>query len=877
MRNFRTPIWRIGILFCFSLFCSSFQAEEKKPLKIQLQELEKKYSVHFVYDAALPVWNTPVDAAPADLSLERALHSLLSASGLSWKRDGDYILLVRTERRITWSGYVYAPDGETLMNATVRDMYSDASTMTNARGYYSIELPAGSNRVRFSFTGFQPVEQEVRADADLRLDIVLKEQDALREIVVTEDRNHALNTTQTGKVSLTGAELNRGFSMMSSPDLVKSLQLQAGVHPGAELTSGLFVHGGGADENLFLLDGTPVYQVGHLGGLFSAFNTDAVKQVDFYKSGFPARYGGRLSSVTDIRTRDGDFQQFHGSFSVGLLDGRLQLEGPLVKDRTAFHLAMRRSWADLFTAPVFALYNLTHKDEVLNGRYAFQDVNAKITHRFSERSKADIAFYMGDDLMKYHNDYQIIDPYGVNDGNCVEEEKKNFRMRWGNISLAAGWDYIFSPRFYSRFSMVYARNTSNYRFTHEETERKEGKEQYRSYEQEQNRSVIDDAGYRMEFDFLPNNRHHLRFGSNYLMHWFRPQNMKTYSEEHALGAPSDTLSGGSRYFDRVHELSFYGEDEIELSRRFRMNLGVHYTAFGAARSIRHSVEPRLSLLYRVSDTHSLKASYTEMSQFVHLLSNTYLSLPLDFWVPATRKVRPMRSRQVSLGVYGRLPGLLSYTLEGYYKTMNHLLDYNGGSELIPNASHWDERITEGRGRAYGMDLSVDYVRERLSLSAQYTLSWSERQFDAYGPHWFYDRFDHRHILQLQGRYRFRKMDLYAAWMYRSGDRMTLPVQRVSNPWLPDAGQSPVLGGETQVAEYPNNIKLPNYHRLDVGMNFYHRTKRGFERIWNVSVYNAYCRLNPLYTEVVQQKDGSYKGRSVGYIPLIPSFSYTLKF
>lgn len=209
--NLHTLLLRVFTLLCFSCFALYLPAEENKKLGILLQEVEKKYSVHFVYDAALASWEAPSVSLSDGQSLDRVLQTLLSGSGISWKKDGDYILLVRDERRITWSGYVYAPDGETLMNATVRDMRSDTSTMTNARGYYSIQLPAGSNRVRFSFIGFQSVEQEVRADADLRLDIVLKEQDALREIVVTEDRNHALNTTQTGKVSLTGAELNRGF------------------------------------------------------------------------------------------------------------------------------------------------------------------------------------------------------------------------------------------------------------------------------------------------------------------------------------------------------------------------------------------------------------------------------------------------------------------------------------------------------------------------------------------------------------------------------------------------------------------------------------------------------------------------------------------
>lgn len=870
---------RIAVLV--SVFCvlPIFAEERRINLRQAMLDIERQYNVHFVYNAALLVEDRIIVQMPDSWSLKKKLDFMFAGTGIVWQSEQEYIMLIKTETvaKYVLSGYVYTPEGETLMNVTVHDLSGDAVTVTNAQGFYSLSLTHSPVRVQFSFVGFQPQTVSLDLNSDRRMDIVLQDGKILDEVTVLEDRNAQINTTQTGKISLNQDDLSNGAILLSSPDLVKTLQRFSGVHPGVELSSGFYVHGGNGDENLFLLDGTPVYQGGHLGGLFSAFNTDVIKQADFYKSGFPARYGGRLSSVTDLRTKDGDMQHYRGTFSIGLLEGRFVLGGPLIKGRTSFNFGMRRSWADVFTAPFFGLYNLAHRDEPLNGRYAFEDVHAKVTHRFTERSKADVSFYMGHDLLKYNDRICIQDPYGTGHLNHFEVNERNFKMRWGNINTAINWDYIFSPELYGRFTLFYARNKSMYHFRSEENETREYKQIDYQYIQELNDSYIDETGYRMEFDYRPNNVHHVRFGSNYSYHCFRPQNTSDYSVRLGEGELLDTLAAQGKYQDQVHDFSLYAEDEIDLLRNFRMNVGLHYTVFGKETHFRQALEPRLAFLYRVHDKHSFKVSYTHMSQFVHQLSNSYLNLPLDFWIPATERIKPMVSRQIAVGFYGIWGRNVNYSCEGYYKTMAHLLDYRGGIGIVPSVSKWDERVSEGNGRAYGLDFSLNYHKKDFSVDGQYTLSWSKRQFDDYGPVWFYDRFDHRHLLQLHGLYRFKNMELYVAWIYRSGDRMTLPTQRVNCPWLPDVDLPQLGPEEIQVAEYPNNIKLPDYHRMDIGLNFNHTTKRGFQRIWNVSFYNVYCRLNPLFTEIVQQKDGSYKGHSKGYIPIIPSFSYTLKF
>ena len=387
----------IAIILCVSLGAKAQQ--DSTEMKKAIDAMQKMYSVHFVYDSSLANIK-PKGIFQRSSSLPENLKRIFSGTGIRWEIQGEYVLLFR-QNNYTFSGHICEDKGETLINVTIFDLNTQTGTLSNEQGFFSITLPEGKHKLRFSYIGYQDVVKEVDLTSNYNGVIYLKESNtSLKEVVVVADLNASLRTTQTGKVSLTSEQLNTEFSLLSSPDLVKTLQNIPGVASGTELLSGMYVHGGKNDENLFLLDGTPLYQINHLGGLFSAFNTDIIKNVDFYKSGFPARYGGRLSSVVDVRTKEGNMKEFHGTFSLGLLDGRVQFEGPIIKDKTSFNIAMRRSWADLFTAPAFFLLNRSNPDDKKNVRYAFHDINGKITHRFSDNNKLSLSVYSGNDLLK---------------------------------------------------------------------------------------------------------------------------------------------------------------------------------------------------------------------------------------------------------------------------------------------------------------------------------------------------------------------------------------------------------------------------------------------------------------------------------------------
>ena len=613
-------------LFCV---CVSIKAQQQNmtEMKKAIDLMQRMYDITFVYDSSL-VTAKPQAFPSAGNSLKENLERIFGGTDIKWEIRDEYVLLFRPNN-YTFSGYVCEDSGETLINVTVLDLNTLKGTLSNEHGFFSITLPEGKHKFRFSYIGYQDVVKEVDLSSNYNGVIYLKESStSLKEVVVVADMNAPLRTTQTGKVFLTSEQLNTEFSLLSSPDLVKTLQNLPGVASGTELLSGMYVHGGKNDENLFLLDGTPLYQINHLGGLFSAFNTDIIKNVDFYKSGFPARYSGRLSSVVDVRTKEGSMKEFHGTFSLGLLDGRVQFEGPIIKDKTSFNIAIRRSWADLFTAPVFFLLNRSNPDDKKNVRYAFYDINGKITHHFSDNNKLSLSVYSGNDLLKAKAQ-QVFDK--------GEHYDSDFKAKWGNLTTALTWNCQITPKLSGSFTGAYSRNISMYDYVEVSRFFSDGEQTSMTGVERSNHSTIDDMGYRMEFDYRPGTNHHIRFGSNYLHHIYHPQNTASRNQ-----TDRDTLSAESASSYKGNEVAFYAEDEMRLSSKAKLNTGLHYTLYQTDGKIYHSLEPRLAMSYQCSKKATMKVSYTEMSQFAHQLSNTYLNLPTDSWVPSTRKVRPMR-------------------------------------------------------------------------------------------------------------------------------------------------------------------------------------------------------------------------------------------
>ena len=858
------------ILFACAYLPLSAQTKTASTLREQMELVQRLHHVNFVYDSSLDLDIIYQGRPLLSLDLETGLQQLFGTTDIKWEVRNKYVLL-KKRGKFTISGYILQKNGEPLINATIRDVESKAGTLSNEYGFFSLTLLEGKHTLWVTYIGFGEKMETIDLNKNTMLKVYLVEDYSLDEVLVVGDLNSPINTTQTGKVSFNAHDLRTGYALFSSPDVIKTLQSLPGVASGTEMLSGLYVHGGNNDENLFLLDGTPLYQISHLGGLFSIFNTDIIKNIDFYKSGFPARYGGRLSSVVDVRTNDGDMREYHGTFSIGLLDGRIQYEGPIIKNRTSFNIAIRRSWLEAFSVPVLYFRNKSDKDDKLTGKYAFYDINAKLTHYFSDISKVYISFYTGNDMLKINND-QTFKDYAEDSDEELYATK--FNLQWGNATTAVHWNYRLSPKLFANVTGVYSRSRSSFNYEKEDQFLNEGEVIRLAYVKRYNRSVIDDAGYRMEFDYRPGASQHIRMGSNYLFHVFHPQS-RILNEYSGNEVQADTIWHSSYHFYRGHEFTLFAEDDIALGQKWRFNIGMHYTLFKVSDKTYHSIEPRVAIRYRLNEHTAIKVAYTEMNQFMHLLSSSYLNFPTDYWVPSTGNIRPMRSRQYAAGLYMRLLCHINLSVEGFYKTMHHLLEYDGRNQLAPTVENWESDVIQGKGKAYGVELALSRQVLRTSASFSYTLSWSKRKFNDIYQDWYPNKFDNRHNINISVRHQFTpRIEGYAAWNYHSGNKITVPSQYIDSPSLPGiTGKEP---GQW-VYEEPNNATLPAYHRLDLGVNFRKVTKRGFERIWNISIYNAYCRMNVLYAEVEDLSASKFTSKATGVFPIIPSFSYTLKF
>ena len=707
--------------------------------------------------------------------------------------------------------------------------------------------------------------------------IFIEEQhDTINESIITALTSKELNTTQTGFQKLEKIVFERGYAMFSSPDVIKTIQQLPGVATGTELLSGMYVRGGDGSDNLYLLDGVPLYQVSHLGGIFSSFNTDVLESLDFYKSGFPARYGGRMSSVVDVKTKDGDFKDYHGLFSIGLLDGRFQFEGPIIKDKTSFNIGLRRSWMDVLSVPV--TYILSDIEDVkIRLRYAFWDLNANVTHKFTEDNRLSLRLYGGRDKAKFGQSRDHKYHEDVNDltGSMYDFE---WGLGWGNFVSSLNWDYRFDPdhevsakAYFSRYGSLFSM------YDYYEYRGSDGKINDYSVSDSRNGSNTSDLGLKVDLSYRPDANHHIRYGGTLQYHFYKPEhNILNYVEYESVATRDEKKQYSTQA--KSFEPAVYVEDEMTLTDWFTANVGLRYSAILTDNKAYHNLQPRAALRFGLGDYTSIKVSYSEMVQNNHLVSSNYLSLPTNFWMPSTDKIAPSKSKQLSAGVYFNLPHNIKFNIEGYGKTMDNLLEFRGQWGIYPPIHLWEESLVAGKGRSWGLESELSWADEKTSLTAYYTLSYSQRLFEDFYQFWYKDRNDNRHKLTLTGTRRLgKKCEVYASWNYHSGGWMTSESQAI---WEGEIGKWP----ETFYS-YPNNLQIPDYHRLDVGFNFHKTTKRGNESIWNLSVYNAYCRINPIVAFVTESYNFTeenlsgfnFTGQAFGFIPIIPSFSYTLKF
>lgn len=786
-------------------------------------------------------------------------------------------------QKVTVSGFVTdAGSGERMIDATVYEKASFAGTTTNNYGFYSLPLRRGGSVIIVSYLGYDPITVELNLTRDtvMNFSLVMSSSEIGAVTITASGRQSKIESPQMSMIDIPVEKFLKLPVIFGEADVLKVIQLLPGVQSGTEGSTGIYVRGGGPDQNLFLLDGVPVYNASHLFGFMSVFNPDAVKSVQLYKGGFPARYGERLSSVVDIRMKEGNQKEFHGNFAIGLISSKLSLEGPIIKDKTSYIISARRTYYDVLAQPFILALN-EDKDSRTTGGYYFYDLNAKINHRFTDRSRLYLSSYLGRDRAFTRNRSK---PDFYDENNDRYEFKDSYGLGWGNIITSLRWNYLITNKLFSNTTLTYSKYDFDVTIessTENLTTRAKEVDYFRYF------SGIGDVGAKIDFDYYPSTSHSVKFGAGYTWHNFKPgvTTFRYYPMYEDVGI--DTTFGDVKI--RASEFIAYGEDNFDITPRIKMNAGIRLSLFNVQDTSYFVFQPRVSLRYLATDDLSFKVSYSKMAQFVHLLTTSAISLPTDLWLPVTRRFEPPISHQVAIGSSFRLPGDLEMTIEAFYKTMDNLIEYKEGAFFGGTGAGWEAKVEKGRGWAYGAEFLIEKNFGKLTGWVGYTLSWTERQFENLNfGNVFPAKYDRRHDISVALTHTFsEKVDAGLVWVYGTGNAATLGI----NEYPPED----FMDGDyyySNITEYPgrNNYRTPSYHRLDLGVNLHKQKKHGI-RTWSFSVYNAYSRHNPFFiywsTEYYSEPDPDNPGEMIYYtkpvlkkvsiFPIIPSVSYSFKF
>jgi len=786
----------------------------------------------------------------------------------------------------TVSGYITDEStGETLIGAgaLVRSgAKSGTGAVTNVYGYYTLTIPRGDVSLQFSYVGFTDETRSFRLRSDTTINITLTPSSVLKESMVVAQKDAGIQSTYLGAMDVPLAHIRNTPVLLGEADVLKALQMMPGVQGGNEGFTGLYVRGGGPDENLILLDGVPIYNVDHMLGLFSIFQPEAVKKVTLYKGSFPARYGGRVSSIVDIRTNDGNLKETHGSVSIGVVSDKFHLEGPIIKDKLSYSISAR----GMHTALWDPFIRLALKNQNVYGNYFFYDLTGKLSWRLSDKDRFFLGAYSGRDRLGVKEEDEGEYKLGIDEDAVTYHsfDRAKVGLSWGNDVVSLRWNHIFSQKLFANTTVAFNKYRMNMSsLSTEETRKADMTERY-EYDIKYNSGIRDWSG-KLDFDYVPTPQHLIKFGAEYVFHTFIPETVSLitatmeYGEE-PVNSKMD-LSNTDSYTG--HDFSVYAEDDFSIGDHLTVNPGIHATLFSTDGKNYFSVQPRVSAKLSFDPGISLKAGYARMAQYVHLLSSAQISLPIDLWVPITKNIRPVTSDQFSAGIY--YDGLKGweFSIEGYLKYMNNILEYKDASIVIATSGNWEEKVEMGQGRARGIEFFAQKTSGKATGWVAYTLAKSDRRFPDGSINlgeWFPYKYDRRHNINICLNYEISKhFDLNATWSYMSGIATTLPLQKTS-VLTPE--------GASYTADYVvnrNNYRLPSSHRLNVGMNF-HRSKKHGESIWNLSVYNVYNRMNPNfvflgYDTRKNESTGQYETVLVmdkyTILPIIPSISYTRKF
>jgi len=865
-----------------------------------LISLSVESEINIAFSNSILPSNFQISITAKEEPFKTVLKEILLGTNLSFKMVANQVILFRDNTQkvqsISINGYIEDADtGEKLVGANIYNPNNAYGTDSNEYGYFNFYGVPNMDSIFISYLGYET--QKFLATKDYSQNLVIRLQPSFFETVVVTANDQTedfLKRPKSGVDRLDLSRLQNVISIGGEPDIFQAAYQLGGINTGADGVGGLHVRGGNLDQNLILLDGAPIYRPEHAIGILSVFNSDALRSAKIYKGNFPSKFGGRLSSVLDIQTKEGNNQEYSGKVRVGLLTAKASLEGPIIKDKASFFVSYRRSLTDLYIPQITEI--IAARDSVTgSSNYLFYDLNAKANIQLTKSDRIYFSYYEGrDDFINSNIQPTFRDSFSIIDGNTLTgtfRESNQEELSWGNRMASIRWNHIFGDRIFANTTAYY----TNYDFFSSEEFRSEGV--YDDIERNdlifiegQFTSRVNDQAIRTDIEFLQSDRLNFKFGGGLIRHQLSPGSSQSVAN--LVDIPTfdlDSLDASLRDSLELFEIetteSFaYYETGISLNRQLYLTLGLHARHWRVKENAGENIDdyqhtsilPRISLDFQLNDVISFSASYLEMVQHMHLLTKADIGLPGDIWVPATENVAPESAIHAQFGTQIDLKKGWSFSATVYYKEFNNLVEFLGGdSTLVINALNYESNVTQGTGVSKGLELSASKSSDKFNASMNYTLSKTERQFDALNEGRVYPyRFDLRHMLNIGGVYHFnKKWSANINWIYNSGINLTIPIARYGVP-----SPFPIPPVQTIIFSDRNAQRLSSNQRLDIGVNYKHEGER-FKHKLTMGIYNAYNHTNPIYYKIRRnpQDRSEFQFVSVSLLPITPSLSYSVSF
>ncbi len=842
-----------------------------------LVQLSKQTGVNITFSDRFFSRCEPVDVEVQKISLAKLLDQITACAKVTYKYDGSQVIFFKKTQKYTLSGYVQdAETGERLIGASIRVLSGDknSGTVSNEYGFFSLRLDEGPYSLLVSYIGYRPEKQYVAINSDRIARLTLRPDNRLPEVIIRDQVDPASRQQKGGSPKyLTGNDLQTLPMPGGEADLLRQTALQPGVQTGVDGLGGLHVRGGNADHNLFLLDDVPVYSPSHALGLFSIYNPSTVSNVRLWKGDFPARYGGRVASVLDVRTRDGNFKDYHASVAAGLFASSVALEGPLERDKSSFLLAVRGTylgpWVNFFSKKGNLL---TFSGDKVN--YRFYDANLKLNYILSDQDRVYFSYYSGGD--RFRNSFVQL----YNDPDGLVTDRYNITSDWGNSIAALRWNHLLDKNLFTNTTLRYSRFIYDSQLAFNSLALFPSGKQQILYDYGQlYQTLIQDISGKTDFSFFISDRLTLRWGAAITKHNFQPGALSVNFQLPGQSATViDSLANILLNNERIttNEVEAYFDSEIEPVKNLHIESGLNGSVFQGKNINYRSLQPRLRVRLGKSSGWNVWGGYHQMTQYLHQIGSFNVSLPFELWVPSTRKVQPELVRQFSAGISWQKRGW-AWQAEAYDKNLDRVFTFLSSNDALftggaEDASGWEDRIATGTGRSRGIEMVLEKNSGTTNGSIAYTYSKTTRTFpEINSGREFLFRFDRPHDLKITLRQRFAPwLDASAVWAFAIGNPITLTGVKYKH-------QSVEGEVEREVFVYTevNSYRLPNYHRLDVALNFHFSTKRSQHSI-QLGAYNTYNRANPFYLSI--DTSSEIRGKAIQYtlLPLLPVFRYEIK-